>query len=78
MILGRETRSAVTSSTVDNDLAATTIAMCGGASWGRKYFCHRCYANQGLPAAHVPFLAVRFWGTEAWDRNLERAQEVPD
>jgi len=32
----------------------------------------------GLPAAHVPFLAAPFWEIEAWDLNMDCAQEVPD
>jgi hypothetical protein len=43
---------------------------------GKEIFLSQILCKPG-PAAHVPFLAVRFWGTEAWDLNLERAPEVP-
>jgi hypothetical protein len=45
---------------------------------GKEIFLSQILCKPGLPAAHIPFLAIRFRGTEAWDFNLERAEEVPD
>jgi hypothetical protein len=85
MILGRETRSALTSSAVDNDLAVTTIAMCGRASRGGKYFCHRCYANQGSLQLTYPSSPTvsggRRHGTSSWSVRrrclIETGREGP-